>query len=103
MTLSQHVEDVAIQVSASSEKVILVGHSYAGMIISGVAEAVPDKLQRLVFVDGFIPEDGQSVLDLLPLGIAAYFRQTALDQGDGWRLPGGDGNWIYGTQAGQGA
>jgi pimeloyl-ACP methyl ester carboxylesterase len=102
VTLSQHVEDVSIQVSASPEKVILVGHSYAGMIISGVVEAIPDKVHRLVFVDGFIPEDGQSVLDLLPPGIAAYFRQTAREQGDGWRLPGGDGQLdLWGLKPGK--
>jgi pimeloyl-ACP methyl ester carboxylesterase len=102
VTLSQHVEDVLIQVSASPEKVILVGHSYAGMIISGVVEAVPDKVQRLVFVDGFIPQDGQSVLDLLPPGIVAYFRQVAREQGDGWRLPGGDGQLdLWGLQPGE--
>ena len=65
---------------------ILVGHSSAGMIISGVMETNPAQVQRLVFLDAFIPEDGQSALDLLPPEIGAYFRGgVAWDHGDGWR------------------
>src|SRR5580704_11949242 len=56
VTLQQHVEDVSAEVSKSPERVILVGHSYAGMIISGVVETNPAPVQRLVFLDAFIPE-----------------------------------------------
>ncbi len=66
ITLQQHVEDVSVELSKSPDRVILVGHSYAGMIISGVVETKPTQVQRLVFLDAFIPEDGQCVLDLLP-------------------------------------
>ena len=69
-------------------EVILVGHSYAGMIISGVAEINPAQVQRLIFLDAFIPDDGQSVLDLLPPPIGDHFREVARKQGNGWRLPG---------------
>jgi pimeloyl-ACP methyl ester carboxylesterase len=92
ITLRQHVEDV----------VILVGHSYAGMIISGVAETNPTQIRRLVFLDGFIPENGQSVLDLLPPEIGAHFRKVAQEQGDGWRLPGGEGQLdLWGLKSGE--
>jgi pimeloyl-ACP methyl ester carboxylesterase len=57
ITLKQHIEDVLLELSRLPEQVILVGHSYAGMIISGVVETNPTQLQRLVFLDGFIPED----------------------------------------------
>jgi pimeloyl-ACP methyl ester carboxylesterase len=90
ITLRQHVEDVAAEMSALAEPVIRVGHSYAGMIISGVVEANPTQVQRLVFLDAFIPEDGQSALDLLPAETGAYFRDIARVHGDGWRLPGGE-------------
>ncbi len=101
ITLRQHVEDVLLALSNVSEPVVLVGHSYAGMIISGVAEANPAQLQRLVFLDAFVPEDGQSALDLLPPAIGAHFRNVAREQGDGWRLPGGEGQLdLWGLQPG---
>jgi pimeloyl-ACP methyl ester carboxylesterase len=49
ITLQQHVEDVSVELLRSSERVILVGHSYAGMIISGVVERSPAEVRRLVF------------------------------------------------------
>ena len=101
ITLRQHVEDVLLALSNVSEPVVLVGHSYAGMIISGVAEANPAQLQRLVFLDAFVPEDGQSALDLLPPAIGAHFRNVAREQGDGWRLPGGEGQLdLWGLRPG---
>jgi pimeloyl-ACP methyl ester carboxylesterase len=45
--------------------IVLVGHSYGGSVISGVAEIVPDKIAALVFLDAFVPDDGQSVVDLV--------------------------------------
>ncbi len=102
ITLQQHVEDVLVELSRFQEQVILVGHSYAGMIISAVVEANPNQVQRLIFLDGFIPENGQSVLDLLPPEIGAHFRNVAREQGDGWRLPGGEGQLdLWGLKPGE--
>jgi pimeloyl-ACP methyl ester carboxylesterase len=101
ITLSQHVKDVLTETSKVEDKVVLVGHSYAGMIISGVVEAIPDKVQTLVFLDAFIPEDGQSVLDLIPPETGSYFRQVAQEHGNGWRLPGGEAQLdLWGLKAG---
>jgi len=58
ITLRQHINDVS-NVLSRLQEVILVGHSYAGMIVCGVVENQPRKVQRLVFVDAFIPEHGQ--------------------------------------------
>ncbi len=102
ITLRQHIEDVVRGLSGLAGKVILVGHSYAGMIISGVVETNPDRVERLVFLDAFIPEPGQRVLDLLPPEIGAYFRDVAREHGDGWRLPGGEGQLdLWGLKAGE--
>jgi len=100
--LRQHVEDVARELSAASDPVVLVGHSYAGMIISGVVETNPARVERLVYLDAFIPEHGQCALDLLPPEIGAYFRGIAREQGDGWRLPGGEGQLdLWGLKPGE--
>src|SRR5277367_1485293 len=101
ISLHRHIEDVARELSRFPEPVMLVGHSYAGMIISGVAEKNPAQVRRLFFLDAFIPENGQSALDLLPPEIATYFRNVARDHGDGWRLPGGDGQLdLWGLKPG---
>jgi pimeloyl-ACP methyl ester carboxylesterase len=73
ITLQEHVEDVLLALSKFRGPVILVGHSYAGMIISGVAERNPIQVQRLVFLDAFVPENGQCALDLLPRRLAPIF------------------------------
>lgn len=46
--------------------IVLVGHSYGGMVISGVADRVPEKVASLVYLDAFVPENGRSLFDLLP-------------------------------------
>jgi pimeloyl-ACP methyl ester carboxylesterase len=102
ITLQQHIEDVAFELSKIPDQVILVGHSYAGMIICGAAESYPTQIQRLIFLDGFIPENGQSVLDLLPPATGVYFREVAREHGDGWRLPGGEGQLdLWGLKPGE--
>ena len=102
VTLHQHVEDVCRELAKVGEAVVLVGHSYAGMVISGAVEVQPVNVQKLVFLDAFIPEDGQCVLDLLPAHICEFFRNVARERGDGWRLPGGEGQLdLWGLKPGQ--
>jgi pimeloyl-ACP methyl ester carboxylesterase len=45
--------------------VILVGHSYGGMVISGVAEQVPERIRELVYLDAMVPNNGESAKDVL--------------------------------------
>ena len=61
-------------------------HSYAGMIITGVAERARHRLAHLVYVDAFVPNDGQSAMHLLPETIQTMFREQAREEGEGWRL-----------------
>jgi pimeloyl-ACP methyl ester carboxylesterase len=65
--LDDHVADVVALLEAEElEDVVLVGHSYAGMVITGVAERCAERLRRLVYLDAFVPEDGQSLMSLAP-------------------------------------
>ena len=48
------------------EHVVLVGHSFGGTVVQGVAERVPERIVRLVFVNALILKDGERVLDILP-------------------------------------
>ena len=87
-TLQTHVDDVVVAIVRENlQNITLVGHSYAGMIITGVAEYLSDRLSRLVYVDALIPGDGQSALNLLPEAIGEMYRRDADSVGDGWRLP----------------
>src|SRR4029077_8987215 len=62
-----------------------VGHSYAGMIITGVAEHARDRIAQLVYVDALVPEHGQSAMDILPEPTRQTFRKLAAE-GGGWRM-----------------
>ena len=65
ITLSTHVEDVANLIRWEGLKdVVLCGHSYGGMVVSGVAERAPEgSIASIVFLDAFLPADGRSLLD----------------------------------------
>jgi pimeloyl-ACP methyl ester carboxylesterase len=91
INLSTHIQDVVGALTRDDlSDVILVGHSYGGMVITGVADRIPDRLDRLVYVDAFVPADGESALDLLPPPVAQMFRQSARSSEAGWLLPAGE-------------
>ena len=60
INMNNYIEHVIKVLSAIDEKVILVGHSMAGMIISAVAEQVPEKIKQLVYIAAYVPMNGQS-------------------------------------------
>jgi len=62
--------------------IILVGHSYGGMIITGVADRVPDRIRRLVYWNAFVPNDGESLNDMLPSQYVELFEAIAIERGD---------------------
>jgi pimeloyl-ACP methyl ester carboxylesterase len=65
--LNTHIDDVVNMILYEDlHDIILVGHSYGGMVISGVADRVPDRIKRLVYLDAMVPNDGDSVTSLLP-------------------------------------
>lgn len=64
LTLNIYRDKVIDAVSKMDGKVILVGHSLGGMIISAVAEQIPSKIEKLVYLAAYLPASGQSLLDL---------------------------------------
>lgn len=62
--LNDYVKKVTGVINAQPEKVILVGHSMAGEIISQVAENIPGKIDKLIYVAAYLPRNGESVIDL---------------------------------------
>lgn len=64
--LSTHIDDVVNTILYEDlHDIILVGHSYGGMVITGVADRVPDRIRRLVYLDAMVPNDGESVVTLV--------------------------------------
>ncbi|HEX6225193.1 MAG TPA: alpha/beta hydrolase [Chryseolinea sp.] len=67
--LSTHINDVVnMIVFEKLTDIILVGHSYGGMVITGVADRVPERIRKLVYLDAFLPVDGESVFTANPKG-----------------------------------
>jgi pimeloyl-ACP methyl ester carboxylesterase len=65
--LDTHILDVANDIKWQQlDGVVLVGHSYGGMVISGVAEKAESAIASLVMLDAFVPENGQALVDLQP-------------------------------------
>jgi pimeloyl-ACP methyl ester carboxylesterase len=90
--LDLHVQDILNVLEYEDlHDVILAGHSYGGMVITGVAERAPERLRHLVYLDAFVPHDGESLMDIIGqvLGSAAVAQIEDLvrTQGDGWRFP----------------
>jgi pimeloyl-ACP methyl ester carboxylesterase len=65
INLTTHVTDIhnVIRTEDLSD-VVLLGHSYGGMVITAVADQIPETIAALVYLDAFVPEDGQSLFDL---------------------------------------
>ena len=67
VNLDTHLTDVlsTIDTLGSDDELVLVGHSYGGMVITGVADRIPDRIDALVFLDAVVPHDGESCWDLV--------------------------------------
>ncbi len=63
--LETHIQDIVNYILfADLHHVILLGHSYGGMVITGVADRIPERIARLVYLDAFLPENGESALNV---------------------------------------
>jgi pimeloyl-ACP methyl ester carboxylesterase len=62
--LTTHITDVVnVILWENLRDVVLVGHSYGGMVITGVADRVPERLKRVIYLDALLPVDGENVAD----------------------------------------
>ena len=62
---------------------ILCGHSYGGLVITAIADQIPERIRSLVYLDALVPEDGQSMYDTIPPDFVAMFEASAAE-GDGF-------------------
>jgi pimeloyl-ACP methyl ester carboxylesterase len=64
VNLTTHVTDIMnLILFERLHDVVLVGHSYGGMVITGVMDKIPDRIRHVIFLDAVAPDDGQSMLD----------------------------------------
>jgi pimeloyl-ACP methyl ester carboxylesterase len=86
--LSTHIADVVnLLCWEDLSDVILCGHSYGGSVISGVADRVPERIRALIYLDAFVPEDGECLFDFLSPELAQRMRLQAQTAGAGWNVP----------------
>jgi pimeloyl-ACP methyl ester carboxylesterase len=97
--LNRHIEDVvAVLHYEDFHDVILVGHSYGGMVITGVADRAADRVGRLVFLDAATPVNGQSLVDVAGPVIGAVRPYGEVRDGmELVLLPGPDAGLLYGV------
>ena len=86
--LATHIQDVAavLEVEDLSD-VTLLGHSYGGMVATGVADCMHGRIARVIYLDAFAPSDGESLFDLVGPEVEANMRAGALKEGNGWKVP----------------
>ena len=86
--LGTHIEDVANVLKFEDIRdAILVGNSSGGMVITGVADRMPERIAHVVYLDAFVPEDGQSLFDIVPSERRQPMHELVQKEGDGWLVP----------------
>ena len=86
--LGTHVDDVVnVLTFEDLDDVILVGNSSAGVVITAVADRAPERIGQVVYLDAFVPTDGQSMRDLIPPDRRPAMELLVETEGDGWLLP----------------
>ncbi len=85
--LATHIDDIVNFILFEDlHDILLLGHSYGGMVITGVADRIPERISRLIYLDAFLPEDGESVMTINktnPMDIAKMTK-------DGFIIP----SWV---------
>src|ERR1700710_3251440 len=84
--LDTHIADILNVIKYEDlHDIVLVGHSYGGMVATGVADRARDRVAQLIYIDAFVPDDGQSLFDLNEGGRASS--REAAKNSEGWRVP----------------
>jgi pimeloyl-ACP methyl ester carboxylesterase len=86
INLGTHVADVTnVLLFQELQDIVLVGHSYGGIIVRHVADRMPERVRSLIYLDAFVPEDGKALTHYLA-DSGQSMRQRAADQGENWKI-----------------
>lgn len=85
--LETHIQDILGVIRFEDlNDFVLIGHSYGGMVATGVADRVSERITQLIYLDAFVPEDGQCLFDLVSNENREEMLERARTTGDGWRI-----------------
>lgn len=87
--LSTHIQDVVgVLEFEDLRDVVLCAHSYGGLPVTGAADRVPERVARVVYLDAFLPRDGEAAMDFIPPEQADALREAEASGEEGWwRMP----------------
>lgn len=86
--LADHIDDVVSVIEGKGlRNVVLVGHSYGGIVIAGTADRIAERLKCIVYLDAIVPEDGQSLADIKGQEWRDGLEGRSVRIGRGWYLP----------------
>lgn len=84
VTLSTHIQDILnVLFYEDLTDVILMGHSYGGMVATGVADRASERIRKVMYLDAFVPRHGQALRDLAP---GTRVSQMAAETADNWLI-----------------
>ena len=88
VSLETHIRDVMGTIESERlDDVVLVGHSYAGVVVTAVADRMPQRISRLVYLDAMVPKAGQSLYDTAGPAFRERIEGLVKTQGEGWYIP----------------
>ena len=86
--LETHITDVVNVIGFEDlHDVVLLGHSYAGIVVTGVADRVPDRISKLVYLDTGPLPGGTALIETFPTEARRHIERQVEELGDGWRFP----------------
>lgn len=87
VNLDTHIEDiVGVLRWEELSDVVLCGHSYGGMVITGASDKLPERIHSIVYLDAFVPNDGESLFDLVTPASKDAIRDEAKQNGQGYLI-----------------
>ncbi|MBT6275456.1 MAG: alpha/beta hydrolase [Chromatiales bacterium] len=85
--LDTHITDIVNVLEYEDlSDVVILAHSYGGMVGTGVVDRAASRVNAIIYLDAMVPEDGQSVLDVMGSDGEAEMRRRATEEGDGWKV-----------------
>ena len=86
--LGTHIDDfVSHMVTEDHSDVIVIAHSYGGMVATGAMGRIAERVRQIIYLDAVLPDAGCSFLDIIDPRAAAQVQHNADEHGDGWRVP----------------
>lgn len=86
--LETHITDVVNLIEFEDlHEIVLLGHSYAGLVVTGVADRVPERISQLVYLDTGALPNGTALIETFPPEARSHIERQVEELGDGWRFP----------------